>query len=82
MEQKTGMRGDIVMWCSECDRFIACRPGSGMLVCRRCGEEMVRRKCTRCGHEWVPNRKDSVAKKCPKCKSPYWNRARTREDVL
>jgi hypothetical protein len=32
--------------------------------------------CERCDHWWVP-RIDGVAPKvCPKCKSPYWDRAR------
>ena len=32
-------------------------------------------KCIRCEHKWAPrtNRKPVI---CPKCKSPYWDRAR------
>ena len=28
-------------------------------------------KCTRCQHQWVP-RITSIPKRCPNCKSPYW----------
>ena len=76
MEQKTGKQGALVMWCSSCERFIAYPSGRFFGTCRRCGDTMVKRKCTRCGHEWIPQSRSSVAKKCPKCKSPYWNRQR------
>src|SRR5258708_12732 len=34
-------------------------------------------RCERCGHEWVPRRDLSVEPRvCPKCHSPYWDRAR------
>jgi hypothetical protein len=34
-------------------------------------------ECLRCGHKWVPRIKREP-KRCPGCKSPYWNRKRTR----
>lgn len=34
-------------------------------------------KCERCDHLWVPRSKiDELPIICPKCKSPYWNKAR------
>ena len=38
---------------------------------------MMGHRCLRCGHEWVPF-KSSVEQPrvCPRCKSPYWNKAR------
>jgi hypothetical protein len=36
-------------------------------------------RCERCGHGWAP-RVDAEPRVCPKCKSPYWNRARRRAD--
>jgi hypothetical protein len=33
-------------------------------------------KCERCGYEWKPRKKKEEIRICPKCKSPYWNRAR------
>lgn len=34
-------------------------------------------RCERCDHEWVPRKDTEVEPKvCPKCKSPYWDRAR------
>ena len=34
-------------------------------------------KCARCGHVWMPRLvKPEV---CPKCKSPYWDRARKQK---
>ena len=32
-------------------------------------------KCGRCGHEWIPQI-TTEPKRCPKCKSPYWNKPR------
>ena len=29
-------------------------------------------ECRRCGHKWIP-RKPEVMLLCTKCKSPYWN---------
>jgi predicted Zn-ribbon and HTH transcriptional regulator len=31
--------------------------------------------CERCGHEWYP-RGAGKPTVCPKCKSPYWDKAR------
>ena len=31
-------------------------------------------KCLRCDHQWIPRKKD--VRRCPSCKSPYWDRAR------
>ncbi len=39
--------------------------------------EMPVLKCLRCGHRWYP-RKEKLPKICGKCKSPYWNRKRTK----
>ena len=32
-------------------------------------------ECERCGHIWKP-RSEEKPKVCPKCKSPYWDRAK------
>lgn len=32
-------------------------------------------RCERCKHEWIPRGKEHPSV-CPKCKSPYWNKAR------
>lgn len=29
--------------------------------------------CCRCGHDWMPRKKDEVPLRCAGCKSPYWN---------
>ncbi|MEK6940801.1 MAG: type II toxin-antitoxin system death-on-curing family toxin [Nanoarchaeota archaeon] len=34
--------------------------------------------CFRCYHTWKKRIKSRVTKYCPKCKSPYWNRPRSR----
>ena len=36
--------------------------------------ELKKMKCKRCGHEWVPRKKEIVL--CPKCKSPYFDKDR------
>ena len=33
--------------------------------------------CQHCGHEWIP-RIASLSRRCPKCKTPFWNRPRRR----
>ena len=35
-------------------------------------------RCSRCGYEWVPRDFGDVPETCPKCRSPYWNKARIR----
>lgn len=32
--------------------------------------------CERCGHEWIPRDPDEPPRRCPACKSPYWDRPR------
>ena len=32
-------------------------------------------RCERCSHQWLPRREEKPVI-CPKCKSPYWDRAR------
>lgn len=36
-------------------------------------------RCERCGHEWIPRDIDQEPRHCPKCKSPYWNKPRSRQ---
>jgi len=41
-------------------------------------------KCSRCGHIWMPRdiswREEGVKPAvCPKCKSPYWDRPKKKE---
>lgn len=37
--------------------------------------------CLRCGHEWYAKDPSKLPKVCPnpKCKSPYWDRERTKK---
>ena len=37
-------------------------------------------KCERCKHSWK-RRSEAIPKVCPKCKSPYWNKARRKKAV-
>lgn len=34
-------------------------------------------RCERCEYQWIP-RKADYPKVCPRCKSPYWDKARKR----
>ena len=35
--------------------------------------------CNRCGHSWY-SRTPNEPKVCPKCKSPYWNKKRVKNE--
>ena len=35
-------------------------------------------RCYRCGHAWVPRDIGEIPEICPKCKSPYWKKPKTR----
>jgi predicted Zn-ribbon and HTH transcriptional regulator len=34
-------------------------------------------RCYRCGHIWIQREEEKPAV-CPKCKSPYWDRPKTK----
>jgi len=37
-------------------------------------------KCLRCGHEWTPRKTD--VRMCPKCKSPYFDKAKIKNKEI
>ncbi len=37
-------------------------------------------KCFRCGYEWIP--RTDVIKTCAKCRSPYWDKARNKQEYI
>jgi len=39
---------------------------------------IVGHRCYRCGHTWVPRNISEIPEICPKCKSPYWKKPKTR----
>ena len=39
--------------------------------------KVIKNKCERCGHEWIPRKKD--VRICPKCKSPYFDIPRKKK---
>ena len=39
--------------------------------------KVLKEKCFRCGHLWIPRKKD--VRQCPKCKSAYWDQPRKNE---
>jgi len=44
--------------------------------CNNCRPIIKKLNCKRCGHSWYP--KQQEIRICPKCKSPYWDRAKVR----
>jgi len=38
--------------------------------------QMKRCICLRCDNKWIPRDEEETPVRCPKCKSPYWNRPR------
>lgn len=41
---------------------------------------VIKIKCKRCGHEWSP-RKTEI-RMCPKCKSPYFDKAKELKGMI
>jgi len=39
---------------------------------------IVGHRCHRCHHAWVPRNISEIPEICPKCKSPYWKKEKTR----
>ncbi len=39
--------------------------------------KLLHYKCLRCGYEWIP--RTDTPKKCPGCKSSYYNRPRRKD---
>lgn len=39
---------------------------------------IVGHKCYRCGHKWVPRDIKEIPEICPYCKSPYWQKPKTK----
>ena len=35
-------------------------------------------RCYRCEHAWVPRNISEIPEICPKCKSPYWKKPKTK----
>lgn len=67
-------QGRRVLWCPTCSVYF---PVTGQVMCPTCLTEPRTRRCYRCGHTWTP-RGNRDPKQCPTCKSPYWDRARSR----
>lgn len=65
--------------CPDCG-WVLCR-GRPDGTCPGCGQPLTEAVCTRCGHKWRPRTPLSkrIPKVCPSCKSPYWDRERTKE---
>jgi len=38
-------------------------------------------ECLRCGYKWIP-RSERVPRRCPQCKSRYWDRKVERQTVV
>jgi rubrerythrin len=38
-------------------------------------------KCERCSHVWLP-KEEEAPRVCPKCKSPYWDRPRKKQQEM
>jgi DNA-directed RNA polymerase subunit RPC12/RpoP len=43
-------------------------------------EFIVKCHCLRCGKDWFPRHFGRVPR-CPKCRSPYWDKERTKPNV-
>ncbi len=43
---------------------------------RDCPDYLKGMKCHRCGYIWLRRQIEKLPVRCPKCKSPYWNKPR------
>lgn len=41
--------------------------------------KLLKLKCKRCEHIWIP-RKEKKPLTCPKCRSPYWDNERIKNE--
>lgn len=39
---------------------------------------IIGHRCYRCSHKWIPREEKEAPQICPKCKSPYWQKPKTR----
>lgn len=65
------------MICAVCGARALIPPSAYTGSCPRCGLGYNLLMCTRCGNVWR-RRGTGLPRVCPECKSPYWNRERTR----
>jgi Zn finger protein HypA/HybF involved in hydrogenase expression len=40
---------------------------------------LVKLQCKRCYHVWTPRKQE--VRMCPKCKSPWWDKEKSKEPV-
>lgn len=70
---------DMVIWCPGCGGFVHVDESwTADRLCPGCGTHVPRNRCSRCGADWVPREPAGWPLTCPRCRSPYWNRARVR----
>lgn len=67
--------GEEIYYCAECGWVHA--PNGYTGTCPNCHSISRIMRCSRCMHAWWP-KGNVVPKVCPRCKSPYWNRVRSR----
>lgn len=67
------LRGREIYYCNDCGWVFAKRGFTG--ACPKCARPLYNLTCSRCNHMWR-SKTGAAPKICPKCKSPYWNRAR------
>lgn len=84
-QQGNGRKGRLMIWCEHCtaengrDFFYYSNEKKFSNHCPKCRSVLNRRKCVRCGYEWSPRNRNTLAAVCPKCVSPYWCRERVRK---
>lgn len=82
MTEYETLRGPRICRCPICDRWFETSSGGQspdrprIPACPACGVTVASLTCGRCGHIWQPST-DRMPRVCPKCKNPYWDRARS-----
>lgn len=73
--------GRVQLWCETCKGFVFIDEQTYDGKCPECGQPIFKMRCTRCDKTWYPRDPMMLPGTCPGCKTPYWNRERTKSNA-
>jgi len=75
---RVGFEGEAIIWCTTCGSYKRVDEEGYEGVCPDCKRPMLMMRCSRCDHTWWLRNPQVIPTACPRCKTPYWCRTRTR----